>query len=325
MTLWLGSIHSNLLYYCHLKKGRWQYSRWWPPRNTNGVGEPGKGFMNPGVKGEKSESNEAIGQTLGVDEGEGQCTDCAFLSAHPPRSYSPGSRGQERWESERLAGDQETRREASDPLPSLFRHVNPSRSISNNPLPTTFLWLYNTVFPRILWHFIKATRRWYCPFSKSEINSSFIASGNAVAAVRTFDRFSQLQDLRSILYLHLHEAQYSRCSSCLLLYLMHLFALNDQFVIFLLLFLLTSFFLHFVSLFAVWFREWCISRTNLHYLWKKRRGGNLTRVYKEKRSQLKFKSESIFHRGIYCWYKVHFANAVFINVTWHMLNFFLMG
>lgn len=232
-----------------------------------------KGFMSPGVKGEKSERNEAIGQTLGVGEREGQCADCAFLSAHPPRSYSPGSRDQERWESERFAGDQETRREASDPLPSLFRHANPSRSISNNPLPTTFLWLYNTVFPRILWHFIKATRRWYCPFSKSEINSSFIASGNAVAAVRTFDRFSQLQDLWSILYLHLHEAQYSRCSSCLLLYLMHLFALNDQFVIFLLLFLLTSFFLHFVSLFAVWFREWCISRTNLHYLWKKRRGG----------------------------------------------------
>ena len=55
------------------------------------------------------------------------------------------------------------------------------------------------------------------------------------------------------------EAQYSRCSSCFLLfYLMHLFAFNDQFVIFPLLFPLTSFFLHFVSFFfffAVGFRE----------------------------------------------------------------------
>ena len=42
------------------------------------------------------------------------------------------------------------------------------------------------------------------PFSRSEINPSFIASGNAGAAVRTFDRFSQLQLWWSILYLHLH-------------------------------------------------------------------------------------------------------------------------
>ena len=252
----------------------------------------------------------------------------AFSSQHTlPRSCSPGSRGQERWESERLAGDQKPRREASDPLPSLFRHADPSRSISNNPLPTTFLWLYNTVFPRILWHFIKAARRWYCPFSRSEINSSFIASGNAVAAVRTFDRFSQLQDLWSILYLHLHEAQYSRCSSCLpLLYLRHLFALNDQFVIFPLLFLLTSFFSAFCFSFLLFGLENDAFLVQTYIICERKgEGGNLTRVYKEKRSQLKFKSESIFHGGIYCWYKVHFANAVFINVTWHMLSFFLMG
>lgn len=50
------------------------------------------------------------------------------------------------------------------------------------------------------------------PFSRSEINPSFIASGNAGAAVRTFDRFSQLQHLWSILYLHLHRSptQYMR-------------------------------------------------------------------------------------------------------------------
>lgn len=51
------------------------------------------------------------------------------------------------------------------------------------------------------------------------------------------------------------EAQYSRRSACLpLFYLVHLFPFNDQFVIFSLLFLLTSFLLH-VLFFAVWFRE----------------------------------------------------------------------
>ena len=43
-----------------------------------------KGFISPGVKGEKSERNEAIGQTLGVGEREGRRADCVFLSAHPP-------------------------------------------------------------------------------------------------------------------------------------------------------------------------------------------------------------------------------------------------
>lgn len=93
------------------------------------------------------------------------------------------------------------------PIPSVtLQTQQPLPQHFHDPLPTTFLWLYNTVFPPILWHFIKAARRWYCPFSRSEINSSFIASGNAWAAVRTCDRFSQLQDLWSILYLHLHRS-----------------------------------------------------------------------------------------------------------------------
>lgn len=111
-----------------------------------------------------------------------------------------GRSGQEAW-----AGHPGPRRGLGSPSVTL-QTQRPSRGIPNNPLPTTFLWLYNTVFPRVLWHFIKAARRWYCPFSRSEINSSFIASGNARAAVRTFDRFSQLQDLWSILYLHLHQS-----------------------------------------------------------------------------------------------------------------------
>ena len=44
------------------------------------------------------------------------------------------------------------------------------------------------------------------PFSRSEINSRFIASGNAGAAVGAFDGSSQLQRSWSILYLHLHRS-----------------------------------------------------------------------------------------------------------------------
>lgn len=115
-----------------------------------------------------------------------------------------------------------------------------------------FLWLYSTVFPRILWHFIKAARRWYCPLSRSEINSSFIASGNAGAAVRTFDGFSQLQDLWSILYLHPHWSLIY-CGRHLLplplsLISVHLLLYNDQVVIFLLiLFFYCRLFLFFYS------------------------------------------------------------------------------
>lgn len=99
----------------------------------------------------------------------------------------------------------------------------PSLGVStNNPLLTTFLLLYNTVFPRVLWHFIKAARRWYCPLSKSEINSTFIASGNGRATVKTFDGFSQLQDLWSILYLHLHWS--------LISYMRHLLPLLCPFI-----------------------------------------------------------------------------------------------
>lgn len=52
------------------------------------------------------------------------------------------------------------------------------------------------------------------PPSTSEINSSFIASGNAGTAVSTFDGFSQLQDLWSILYLHPHHSLIY-CTRCL--------------------------------------------------------------------------------------------------------------
>lgn len=161
-----------------------------------------KGFMSRNCTGEKSESNEATGQVLSMSERRGSRQTVLLISSPSPAPEAPGPGSGTDRRPEQFTGDQ--------PRPlipfSHFRHSHPSHRISNNPLPTAFLWLYNTVFPRILWHFIKAARRWYCPFSRSEINSSFIASGNARAAVRAFDRFSQLQDLWSILYLHLHRS-----------------------------------------------------------------------------------------------------------------------
>lgn len=107
--------------------------------------------------------------------------------------------------------------EAGTPRP--LRQRFSKQSVADRP----FLLLYCTVFPRILWHFIKAARRWYCPLSRSEINSSFIASGNAGTAVRTFDGFSQLQDLWSILYLHPHWSLIY-CTRCLFPPVPYLFA-----------------------------------------------------------------------------------------------------
>lgn len=103
-----------------------------------------------------------------------------------------------------------------------------------------FLLLYSTVFPRILWHFIKATRRWYCPLSRSEINPSFIASGNAGTAVRTVDGFSQLQDLWSILYLHPRQSLIY-CTRCLCPPISYLFASPFLIMVNLLFFSLNSF------------------------------------------------------------------------------------
>lgn len=224
-----------------------------------------KGFMSRNRTSEKPERNEATGQVPSMSERRGRWqTASHFITLSSARGPCCRVRsGQETWT---VHGRPAT---ASGPIQSLFRHSHPSHRISNNPLPTTFLWLYNTVFPRVLWHFIKAARRWDCPFSRSEINSSFIASGNARAAVRTCDRFSQLQDLWSILYLHLHRSPAeSRCSSHLPFISCIFFPFNDQFVIFSLLFLLTSsFFLHlFLFIFPVWVREWCLFYTNLHCL-----------------------------------------------------------
>lgn len=70
------------------------------------------------------------------------------------------------------------------------------------------------------------------------------------------------------------EAQYSRCSSCLPhFYLMHLFAFNDQFVIFPLLGLLTSFFSCILFLFLLFGLENDAFLVQTYIICKRKGGG----------------------------------------------------
>lgn len=93
-----------------------------------------------------------------------------------------------------------------DPLRSLFRYTEPPPAASpaiHFRLP--FYDLTTQFFLEFYGISLKPPEGDTAPFSRSEINSSFIASGNAGAAVRPFDRFSQLQHLWNSLHLHLHR------------------------------------------------------------------------------------------------------------------------